>query len=73
MLLVGKENHEEITRIVNEQMERALRNLKPPDPEAVRDRNRKMKEYIQAMAAFDEGGKARIRNRSKSNGTESEP
>ena len=69
MLLVGKENHEEITRIINEQMERALHDLKPPDPEAIRDRNRKMKEYTQVMAAFDEGGKARVRNRSKTNGT----
>jgi hypothetical protein len=69
MLLVGKENHEEITRIINEQMKRALRDLKPPDPEAIRDRNRKMKEYTTVMAAFDEGGKARVRNRSKTNGT----
>jgi hypothetical protein len=73
MLLVGKENHEEITRIVNEQMKRVLRDLKPPDPETIRDRNRKMKEYTQVMAAFDEGGKARVRNRSKDNDSESEP
>jgi hypothetical protein len=72
-LLVAKEDHEEISRIITQRMEQILSNLKPADPGAIRARNRKLKEYTDILAAFDEGGKARVRDRSKSNGTESEP
>jgi hypothetical protein len=38
----------------------------------IRARNRKLKQYTDVLAAFDEGGKARVRDRTKSNCIETE-
>jgi hypothetical protein len=55
-LVVGKEDTAEISRILTEQMEKTLIDLKPIDRDEIRSRNRKLKGFTDIMQAFDENG-----------------
>jgi hypothetical protein len=48
-LILGKEDFDEVCAILTQHMEEAMHDLKPPDPDAIRARNRKLTKYTDAM------------------------
>jgi hypothetical protein len=66
-LLAGKEDASEIRRLITQEVEKILRDLKPVNREAIKTRNRKLRAYADSLVATDslnKGGKIRLRKRS---------
>jgi hypothetical protein len=60
---VGKEDQAEIASIITKHIKETLINLAALDPEKIRSRDRKLKEYTDIMAPLYEERKVRVRDR----------